>query len=685
MIKERFELIRERIGTLNMEEEIPEKYLPYFKEVFDYVKRVLKTYDFVNSGEIYQADEESLRKMNEEIYEDLLPKMYETSYCNPDYCVKQYGTDMGRILSFLAAEMHSLTGFAYEKALESMVIRLELLLETYTSFRMAREEESVPDAALLKDNMYWFVSDYAAFESREVILNQIDPNRDFAKKIIMESDLTDIRYLYYYGEYIGRNEIEEAKYLQSLSEEEVKKIADTYTEGYRIGFEVTNKDITKKKTVNIRYHVGFERVVRRAVLNFRKMGLEPTFYRAGQSMLRGRDVFKVGFFGANPNKQFDFDHKEDMALFLDRMLLTKRLCTLSENYEEFKEMAGQFGGPAVIETFGEKEFVPVNKESAPKYSVKQQELCVEYAKRQGEIVNTYIKGEERSFTIIAFPVPEIGENYKEIFSETVKINTLDYMKYRRIQQTLIDTLDQAEYVHILGKDGNLTDLYVALHNLKDPEGETNFENCVADVNIPVGEVFTSPKLEGTRGILHVKNVFLNAYEFKDLEVCFENGRIVRYDCKNFEDEAENKKYIKDNILFHHETLPMGEFAIGTNTTAYVVCKKYGISHKMPILIAEKTGPHFAVGDTCYSHCEDVRVYNPDGKEIVAKENSISALRKENPQEAYFNCHTDITIPYDELGMIEIIKKDHTTEKIILDGRFVLLGTEELNEPFLECI
>lgn len=44
---------------------------------------------------------------------------------------------------------------------------------------------------------------------------------------------------------------------------------------------------------------------------------------------------------------------------------------------------------------------------------------------------------------------------------------------------------------------------------------------------------------------------------------------------------------------------------------------------MPILIAEKMGPHFAVGDTCYSHAEDVKVYNPDGKEIVARENEVA--------------------------------------------------------------
>ena len=683
MIEERFELVTERIQSINICEEVQKEYVPFFEEVFGFVKKTLGHFEFVKSGEIYKAPVEVLSQKNKALFEDILPEKYEKSFFNPTVAVEKYGTKMGKLLSFLAAEMRAMIGFAYEQDLEPMLIRLEVLMEVYTSFVVAKEENIGVEDGALKDNLYWFLSDYAKQEGREVILNQIDPSRDFAKKIIMESDLTDLRYLYYYGEYVDTNEIEEAKHLLTMKDEEIQKIADTYTEGYRIGFEVTNKDIRKKKTVNIRYHIGFERVVRCAVENFRKIGLEPTIYRAGQSVLRGRDVFKVGFFGTNPNKQFDFDHKEDMSLFWDKMFVARRLEGLKENYEDNKELAAVFGGPAVIEIFGEKDFMPVNKEANPKYNEEQQKLCVEYASKAGEIVNKYIKGEERSFTIIAFPVPEIGEKYEEIFDEIVKINTLDYKKYQRIQQALIDTLDQAKKVHIVGDNGNKTDLYVALGELANPEKETNFENCVADVNIPVGEVFTSPKLNGTDGILHVKHVFLNAYEFKDLEVCFQNGMIVRYGCANFDSEAENLKYIRDNVLFHHDTLPMGEFAIGTNVTAYVACKKYGIEDKMPILIAEKMGPHFAVGDTCYSHSEDLKVYNPDGKEIVAKENSVSVLRKTEPGKAYYNCHTDITIPYDELSLIEIVRKDNTTEKIIVDGRFVLPGTEELNEAFTE--
>ncbi len=188
-------------------------------------------------------------------------------------------------------------------------------------------------------------------------------------------------------------------------------------------------------------------------------------------------------------------------------------------------------------------------------------------------------------------------------------------------------------------------------------------------------------LEGTDGKLHVSRVFLNELEYHNLEIDFKDGMIVDYTCTNFDSVEKNKEYIKSNVLYHYDSLPMGEFAIGTNTTAYMTAKKYDIANLFPILIAEKTGPHFAVGDTCYSRSEEVKIFNEDGKEVVAKDNSVSILRKTEPSKAYFACHTDITIPYDELGSIIAYTKDGTSYPIIEKGRFVLAGTEELNEPF----
>ena len=77
------------------------------------------------------------------------------------------------------------------------------------------------------------------------------------------------------------------------------------------------------------------------------------------------------------------------------------------------------------------------------------------------------------------------------------------------------------------------------------------------------------------------------------------------------------------------------------------------------------------------------MYNPNGKEIIPRDNSISRLRDTDFSKAYFNCHTDITIPFEELGLIEVICEDGERIPIIKDGRFVVTGCEELNKPLEE--
>ena len=48
------------------------------------------------------------------------------------------------------------------------------------------------------------------------------------------------------------------------------------------------------------------------------------------------------------------------------------------------------------------------------------------------LTNNYIPQDKISFTIIAFPVPDIGRKFEKIFEETVKVNTLDSDKYKQI-------------------------------------------------------------------------------------------------------------------------------------------------------------------------------------------------------------------------------------------------------------
>lgn len=658
---ERLELVMERIEAVSEEEasSVEELYRGYFFEMSELFLVLYKLAEASLSGKLAEISTLEGKKINRRLYLDV-QEDYEDSYANPAYAVSKMGWEYGPLLSALDARLHGIYTSCMEGNIRYLCIYAELFVEIYNCF----EDAQNLNVHEIRKCMYSFMHDYTEIFNADAICRLIDPEYDYFTQIVMEAELDHPAYLYRYGLYIGKDETESAHFLHSLTKQQMQAMADTFTEGYRIGFETTGKDISKKSVVEIRYPLGFERMVRAAVHNFKKIGLQPVLRPYSISL----------------NKQFTYDHKEDRGLWLDKALIERGLEVDRTVWEKHKAIAPNYGGPAVIEIFGTKPFSPEQKEERVTYTDKQREIDVYERSEKSQLINHYIHGEERSFTIIAYPVPSIGEKYEEIFAETVHINTLDYMLYRNMQQKIIDVLDTADRVHIKGCNGNRTDLYVKIHPLSDPAKETAFENCVADVNIPVGEVFTSPVLQKTEGKLHVTQVYLGEFLFKNLELDFENGRITAYSCTNFDSEDENHKYIEDNILFHHKTLPMGEFAIGTNTTAYRMARKYQIADKLPILIAEKTGPHFAVGDTCYTYDEDNMTYNPDGKAIIARDNEISIRRKEDISKAYFNCHTDITIPYDELGAITVVRADGTTTDIIRNGRFVVPGTEPLNEP-----
>ncbi len=675
-IKERYELAMERIRAMKQEKTVSAPFYAYFQKMADFILEMDAYRASVEKGEPERMSLAELQEQNRRLYGDVAGGTYRESYANPTGAVEKLGEGYGQLLSFVYTELRGMIIWAVEGRLTDMTVTAELFIELYNAF-----EEDTPSVEKLKEILYWHMSDYCDVFIPDRIREQLDPSLDFAAKLIRGADLSDPRYLYRFGEYITENELGVSRFLAGLSQSEIDAMASTFTEGYRMGFVAAGIDLSKKKTVNIRYALGFERVVKAAIGQFEAMGLESIIYREARHSINRRPQGSPGYVSSKPSKQYEFDHREDMALYLDKKLNERRLSVLHSAYEEYKDLAAVHAGPAVMEIFGEHPFMPESCPAALHLDAKQQEIMVTYNSEAGQLVNRYIPGDQRSFTIIAWPIPEIGDNYEEIFREIVKINNLDYHLYQVIQQKLIDALDQGEYVYVKGAGANRTEMYVQLWQPENPAKEAIFENCVADVNIPVGEVFTSPKLTGTHGTLHVSQVYLNELKYMDLEIRFEDGKITSYSCKNFDDEAENQKFLKANVLFNHETLPLGEFAIGTNTTAYMVAKRYDIGAKLPILIAEKMGPHFAVGDTCYSWSEDNPVYNPDGKEIIARDNECSLLRKTDVSKAYFNCHTDITIPYDELDCIRVVRPDGSRIPLIEKGRFVLPGTEELNKPF----
>ena len=670
-MEERFFCAKERIENMSEDRDVLPDYRDYFNVLSGFI---LKAIDgFSGDRSLFE-----LKKANRELFSDISEENYKSSYADPDFAAEHLGPCYGPLLSMFYVELLGIAGFCREGNTEAVTILMETFIQLYNLF----EEEEPPKEREVRDVLYSYIYDYCGDFVLEDVTANLGGGSELAKKTVMSADLSDPDYLYLFGENISHSEYATAEYMAGLPFEKIKLMADTFTAGYLRGFEVTGRDIRKKSSVRLTMPLGYERMFREAIKNFEKAGLSSIITRRPSRLINKRfsGNSRQGFYG-HINAQLEYDHRNDLAFFWGDRLMERKLEAMRNAYEENRERAERFSGPALVETFGEEGITPEIKKHAPLFTEYQESLKERYQSEASNIIQKYIPEDETSFTIIAWPRPETGENFGEIFDEIIKINTLPEEKYRRIQQRLTDALDEADYILIEGAGKNSTKLKVMLHRLSDREKETNFENCLADVNIPLGEVFTSPVLKGTEGRLNVSSVYIGDTLFKDLKLDFKDGRVTDYSCGNFPDNADlGRRLVEDIIFKNKKSLPIGEFAVGTNTTAYEAGRRLGIIKKLPILIAEKMGPHFAVGDTCYSHAEELKVFNPDGKEIIARSNECADLRNERPEDAYFNVHCDITIPYDEVGLIAAVKEDGEMIEIIRDGYFVLSGTEELNEP-----
>ncbi|MCK4235462.1 aminopeptidase [candidate division WOR-3 bacterium] len=660
MIKE----ICDETKTYN-NEKIKKEYYHFFNTLGMFI---LKLSDFEKRlGDAYFSLKsfDELQNENKELFNDIIKKNYsKKSYANPTYCVNIFGDRFGKLFCYFYCIYRKYIQYALYHQIYIMEELNKLFINVYNNVKNNKLKYNYLQNLITEPQR--------KDKTKETILEikkQFDKNFRYMQDIIEKSDLSDLRYLFRYGKYITENEIKTAKFLYKYSNKKIKKLSKQISNAYINGAIINQRDISKKSTFSIIFTIGQERIVRQLIIDMKKHNLEPTIMDAQSS---------------NPNKQFNYDHRFDSALFLDKEYTELSLKSYGKAAKKCKKVFTEFSGIILLDKFGEPTFTPISKNEYIMFTKKQQKMFQKYQNNFVWLQDKFLPRKEISFTIISFPSPEIGKNYENIFEDILEVNMLDTKDIEHIQQKMIDALDLADYVHVKGKGKNKTDIRVQMQTIMNPEKETNFVNCGADINIPVGEVFTTPQLKGTNGILHFKQTYLKGLKFNNLILSFKDGYIVSYSCNNFKSMKDNKKYIEENLLFPHKTLPIGEFAIGTNTLAYVIAKKHKIMNILPVLIIEKMGPHFAIGDTCFSMSEDKPVFNRlDNKEIVARENEKTALRKTNVDKAYTHHHTDITLPYESIKYITAVTENGKRTDIIRNGKFVLKGTKKLNKNFMK--
>lgn len=604
---------------------------------------------------------EELKAENERLYRELSPEGYENSWADPSHAVERLGPVPGQAVAswFMRLLGNGKTACQQRRDLLSRAFQPLLRMAEATSNGRNLDGEAVRDILV----EHWRRD--LTLETEFLLGSVVSPSRTHNTNVALGAD-DDPGYMFRYGLRVTDAELRTAEFLSGLPEADIQAVADTVARAYVKGFELDNKDLSKRKNVSVGVPMGFERLYRAIASKLEEMDMTP-FLASVTPML--------------PCRQAQYDHKFDAVLHLDEESIEKQREYMTKAIDSYSEDVDRFSGHLVVRVFGREPFDPIEKKEKVAPDSDSAQLYRRFQQVNVEIWNARCPRKETGFSLVSFPGPFVRGDFEAIFRDTMKVNMLDSERYGRIQQAMVDVLDRADHVRVRGSGSNKTDLRISMHDIEDPSSQTNFTNELAAQNIPLGEVFTSPLLQGTRGVLHVEETFLNRLRFENLRIEFVDGMIEDYSCTNFEDPEENRKYIKDNLLHPHDTLPMGEFAIGSNTEAYAMARRHGIMDVIPVVILEKMGPHFAIGDTCFVLQEDLPTMNHEsGKEVIARFNEKTAKRDESMEEAYTFKHIDITVPYHSIASIAAVTEDGEQIEIIRDGRFVLEGTEELNGP-----
>ncbi|MBQ8804642.1 MAG: hypothetical protein IJZ53_13520 [Tyzzerella sp.] len=371
-MNERYELTIERIRAILNEETVDVIYRDYFRKVAEFILEIYGIRERLETKPDSECTLEELETENKSIYSDVTGANYEESYANPVYAVAELGEEIGKLLCFLYAEIRSEIPHVYEKRIEYLTICNELFIEIYNCFEMT----PFPSYKELKEIIYWYASDYCDVYVADRVAEQVNPNYTFAKDIILNSDLNDMRYLYQYGEYISGKELKTAASLNALSQEKISEM-------------VGEMETFEKPIVEIRYQIGNERIVRKVMEHLAAKGHEFVVYRAAVNAVTKDGFEKLGYYGGTPNKQYDYDHQADQGLFLNKKFVERKCDVMKNAYEQHKELAKKHAGAIVIEPFKEKKAGLIQKLEAITLRERQEQLLALLEDKTGQLASGY--------------------------------------------------------------------------------------------------------------------------------------------------------------------------------------------------------------------------------------------------------------------------------------------------------
>ncbi len=371
-IQERYELTIERIGRIADEKTVSGKFRDYFQKVAVFLLQIHQIRIRLQERPTENCPLEELQEENKRIYQDILGDHYQTSYANPEYAVLSLGEELGKILCFLYAEIRGEIAHVYEGKLLYLTIYNELFIEIYNCF----ENEEEPNYKEIRNIIYWFMYDYCDVFLTDWVEESFCPEKSFLKNIILQSDLSDLRYLYKYGEYISEREWNRVKSAADFSEMCMERF--------------TQFDAKSQSMVQIQCVPGLETGIRRFIENFEKAGINVVVFRrpTGVWMKPEYDVERI--YGLCANREYEEDHREDQGIFLNKKMAERRLEVVKNSYEQWKDLIRKYVGTVAFQFEILEKSVPVKK-TAVRLSDRQKGLVELYQEKLDQLTRQYVK------------------------------------------------------------------------------------------------------------------------------------------------------------------------------------------------------------------------------------------------------------------------------------------------------
>ena len=443
------------------------------------------------------------------------------------------------------------------------------------------------------------------------------------------------------------------RHLGLITESRLRQLAADVSGSFIKSFELSGaerKPPAEGAIIRLIYRPGYERIILMI-----KEELERLQYR----------VLVVPPFSAQPENEAVFGYFLNFyAGLMDEELCELDFYCFKKAVEMYSEDIERNCGFIDIMSFSRRKTAPLHQPSMipDENSVKH---FISLNARKVNLLKKYLNPEKTSFCFFPMPRPSGENNFPELLSGVLDVNSGKNWIGEALQESLVTSLDKAAEIRIEGTNGNETSMVIAMAGAEE-EGErcgTNFNNTGMAQNIPAGEIFTTPQLAGTQGVFHLKSFYFQGHRFENLRLYFEDGRIQS--CNS----SSGPELVKNILMGGHESLPIGELGIGTNAGAYKLISDFDLYETVPTLIAEKTAPHIAIGDSCYAR-KKTPVYNEySGKEIHLAVNNAKL----------YNIHLDMTLPLNEIGLLSARIPGRDDFILIRDGAYIPHYLKEMNE------